>query len=139
MYGWLVRVFFALFGASFTVQLGLFIGYHGSGRPAHRQPELGRIHPSNNHGSIVYLTDKEATGQSLLTIVCFMGLFPAGFILWKLDGFGRTQGRVDDEITTGRQNALWAGMLVFFLLIIVLLGPRLVYFAVSHGWVLSSP
>jgi hypothetical protein len=138
-YGCLLRAFFALFVASFVVQLSLFLFHHSSGRPAYRQPELGRIHPSNNHGSIVYLTDEEATGQSLLTVLGFIGLFPAGFFLWKLYGFGRTQKNVEDDMTTWPQNAVFPGALVFFFSIIVFLWPRLAHFAVSHGWVLSSP
>ena len=130
-----LRAFFALFLAGFSVQSSLFLGYHGSGRPFQPQPELGRVHPSNNHGSVIFLTDEEATGLSLLTVVCFTGLFPAGFFLWKLYGFGRTQRTVEDS-ATWRQNAVFPGALVFFLLIIFFLGPYAVDLAVSHGWVL---
>jgi hypothetical protein len=140
MQGCLLRVFFALFFASFFVQLGLFLGYHSVGRPAQPQPELGRIHPSNNHGSFVYLTDEEATGQSMLKVMCAVGLFPFFFFVWRLGGgFGRTRRELGDDLMTWQQNAVFPGALVFFCSIIFFLGPHLVYLAVSHGWVLASP
>jgi len=139
MQGCLLRVFFALFVTGFSAQSALFLGYHGSGRPTQPQPELGRVYPSNNHGSVVYLTDEEATGQSLLTVACAVGLFPAGFFVWKLCGYGYNRRELGDDLNTWPHNAVFAGALVFSLSIIFFLGPHLVYFAVSHGWVLSSP
>src|SRR5579863_3370347 len=64
----------ALAMASFLSSAWLFINYHSEGRPHQPQPEAGQVHRSNDHGSFVYLTDAEATGQSLLMGLFFLGL-----------------------------------------------------------------
>jgi len=58
----------------------LFYSYHYGTLPAIPRPDLGRVYPSNNHGSIVYLTQSE---NDLLNVLQFGGVIPflVGFFL----------------------------------------------------------
>jgi hypothetical protein len=72
--------------AMFVFSLYIFHAYHYGNLPRLPQPETGRIIPSNNHGSVVYLTREE---DSLLQILQFGGTVPffIGFILnrrWRV-------------------------------------------------------
>ena len=60
----------------------LFHYYHGGHLPRYPQPTVGRVYPSSNHGSIVYLTRSE---HNLLVALRLSGLIPffVGFILNK--------------------------------------------------------
>jgi acyl transferase domain-containing protein len=55
---------------SFLVHLILFFIYLSS-RPRVPNTALGQVHPFNNHGSFVYVSQSEATGLSLLMIAFF--------------------------------------------------------------------
>jgi hypothetical protein len=73
---------FAIAITSFISFLWMFQKYAYS-IPEGRQPQLGRVYPQNNHGSIVYLTKKEETGQSLLQLAWWCGLLAGGIIVPK--------------------------------------------------------
>ena len=53
--------------------LYLFFYYHDGHLPVSPQPEIGRVYPSNNHGSVVYLTRAE---DNLLTGLGFSVVVP---------------------------------------------------------------
>ena len=70
----------------FVSSLFLFYEYHDGSLPRVPQPATGRIYPSNNHGSIVYLTRSE---NELLEILQFGGAVPfiVAFVLnrrWRV-------------------------------------------------------
>lgn len=78
---------------SLSISVGMFISslylfylYHDGHLPNSPQPTIGRVYPSNNHGSVVYLTRSE---NNLLKFLQFGGMIPflVGFILnrrWRV-------------------------------------------------------
>lgn len=60
-------VFAGFTTSSFLAHLILFFIYFSS-RPRVPNTALGQVHPLNNHGSFVYVSQSEATGLSLLMI-----------------------------------------------------------------------
>jgi hypothetical protein len=56
--------------------------------PRRPEPELGRVHPINNHGFLLYLTKKEDFEQTLASVMAVV-LFAAVAILDRFfDAFG---------------------------------------------------
>jgi hypothetical protein len=68
----------ACFGCLFY-RVGLTYQYSAT-LPRSPQPESGRTHPINNHGTVVYLTNRESTEMDLLFFAPFV-LGPIGGIL----------------------------------------------------------
>ena len=124
----------ALFVASFSFHLWLFLKYQ-SIRPTQPHPELGFVHALNNHGSYVYLTDAEATGMSLLFLMSFLAFGLAFTIVPKKYTL---TGIEHDLINPSRQqySVLWISLICYFALFIFI-GPYIVAFAVSHGFVIA--
>lgn len=123
-----------LFITSFSSIFWLFVKYY-SIRPSQPNLELGFVHPLNNHGSYVYLTDAEATGLSFL-----FGMALAGFVLFgvivpkKLTALGFEHDLVNP---TRQQYRVLLIAVICYLAIIILLGKHIVEFAVSHGFVFA--
>ena len=122
-------VFFAVAVASFPSHLWMFFQYHSS-RPSQRQTESGRVYPSNNHGSYVYLTAEEATGLSLLSGTFLFGLLLGGIMILKENPPGLAR------ISTREYGVVGTAM-ICYLTLIVLAGPSIAKFVVSHGIVLN--
>jgi len=102
--------------------------------PDERQPQLGRVYQQNNHGSFVYLTDKEETGQSLLQLAWWCGLLAGGIIVPK----SYVAGKTATNDLTHPSREYWYAMLAAaaaYLVIIVFAGQRIVDLVVSHGMV----
>jgi hypothetical protein len=103
-------------------------GDYQSNRARQPQTEIGRIYPLNNHGTIVYITDVEATELYFL----FFALFP----LLGSAGFCVTTGKgLENPSRKQYLVALAAGACC--LIIVVDWGHQIAAFAVSHGLVLS--
>jgi hypothetical protein len=123
----------ALFAASFSSHLWLFLKYQ-SIRPTQPHPELGFLHALNNHGTYVYITDAEATGMSLLFLMCFLAFGLAFSIVPKkyiLSG-------IEHDLTSPSREQVrvfWIAI-VCYLALIAFVGPYFVAFAVSHGLVI---
>jgi len=87
-----------LFAATGLSALYLFFYYHDGHLPKSPQPVIGRVYPSNNHGSIVYL-NKSEHDLLLGLLLCFPLPFLVGVILnnkWRvftdpLEGFSAEQ------------------------------------------------
>ena len=125
----------ALCMASCLASAWLFINYHSEGRPHQPQPEVGQVHRSNDHGSFVYLTDAEATGQSLL-----MGLFVLGLATLSVPALKEArhpQVTLDTFKSDTYDWPLFAFYLAFYFAAIYWTGPHIVSFVVSHGIVLT--
>jgi hypothetical protein len=58
----------------------LFYEFHDGSLPTVPQPAAGRIYPSNNHGSIVYLTRSEMSLLELLQFGSAVPFFAAFFV-----------------------------------------------------------
>ncbi len=126
---------FALCIASFPSHLWLFFKYHSS-LPNVPQPQLGRVHQSSNHGSFVYLTDKEATGQSFLTLAFLAGFLLGFAIVPKRQIPGK--GIEHDLVNPSRkQTMVFLISIALYLAIIIFAGQRIVGLAVSHGVVVD--
>jgi hypothetical protein len=124
----------ALCMASFPSFMWLFFKYQ-SIRPQQRHPELGFVHGLNNHGSLVYLTDVEATGLSFLMGMFFLGL---GLFLAIVPKKYTPTGFEHDLINPSREQylVLWLAV-TCYLAIIKFVGPYIVAFAVSRGLIIS--
>ena len=62
--------------------VGLFYYFHNGHLPNLPIPAIGRVYPSNNHGSIVYLTKSENDFRTLLQLGGMLTFFIA-FVLNK--------------------------------------------------------
>ena len=59
----------------------LYVWYQYDGtRPTQPVEAIGRVFPQNSHGHVVYLTEKENTRLTRLTILAF-GLMGSGFLV----------------------------------------------------------
>ena len=126
---------FALCVASFPSHLWLFFKYHSS-LPNEPQPQLGRVHQSSNHGSFVYLTDTEATGQSFLMLAFLTGFLLFGIIVPKRHIPGK--GIEHDLVSpTGKQYMVFLISIAIYFAVIIFVGQRIVGFAVSRGVVVD--
>jgi hypothetical protein len=103
-------------------------------RPTQPLPELGFLHALNNHGTYVYITDAEATGMSLLFLMCFLAFGLAISIVPKKY---TSSGIEHDLISVSREQyrVFWIAIICYFALI-AFVGPYFVAFAVSHGLVI---
>jgi len=139
-------VFFALCPASFGAYLWLFYRYFST-RPSHRIPELGLVHPLNNHGAYVYISDAESTGLAFLFGAFLVGFTVAmGVVPKKLIFPPPTTPRwitflpsfeTDLANPTPAGYVVMAASLLFHLAVIIFAGRSIVNFAVSHGIILS--
>jgi hypothetical protein len=116
-----------LFWLSFQVQ--------SYDRPNQPQPELGRIHPSNNHGSLTYATDVEETGMSLLAGGMALGCLGGFIILPKR----YTAKGIEHDLTqlTFKQYVLFAVVFSVYLFVVLVAGRNVVGFLISHRVVLT--
>ena len=117
--------------ASFPSFLWQFFQYQSS-LPRQPQPQFGRIFGSNNHGSVVYLTEEEATGQTFLILAFISGFLSTIIIVPKpyVPGKGFEH---DLANPTRNQYRVLMISVAIYLAIIIYAGQRIVAFAVSHG------
>jgi hypothetical protein len=116
-----------MFIASFLCHMWLF-GDYQSNRPPQPQPEIGRIYPLSNHGTIVYITDVEATELYFLFFALFPLLGSAGFCITSGKGL---------ENPTRKQWLVALAAAACYLIIAIDWGRQIAAFAVSRGTILS--
>jgi hypothetical protein len=126
----------ALYVTSFLSFLWNFYALQSTS-PRTPQPQLGRVHQLNNHGSFFYLTDEEATAQSFLLVACILsfGLCMAG-VSWRRRGPFDPDPDLPVPVPR-KQKAIALASASVWLAFIRYAGPHLVHFAVSRGLVLS--
>jgi hypothetical protein len=122
-------VFLAVALSSFASFMWMFFEYQSS-RPSQPHPELGRVYPSNNHGSYVYLTGEEATGLALLLLT-----FPLSFLLSVTMVPGQDR-RGSAPFSRREHITIWIVMICYETLILFA-GPSIARLVVSHGLVLN--
>ena len=138
----------AVCAASFSTNLWLTFSYAAS-RPRQPDPALGIVYPLNNHGSITYLSNSEATGMGLLMMAFFIGLLATVIIVpkeailprpgtpqWLTYVSARTRTPLGNR--TPRLTTIFACSLVVWLAVIVFGGRAIADFAVSEGLSLSA-
>ena len=121
--------FFAVALAGFASHFWMFYEYHSS-RPNQPHPEVGRLYPSSDHSSYVYLTAGEATGLSLLIGTFLIGILLGAIVILKENPPGLTR--------LSRREYEVAGIaMICYLSLIILAGPSIARWVVSHGTVLN--
>jgi hypothetical protein len=137
----------AIFVAAFCFYLWLFFSAFAS-RPKSSHPQFGLIHPLNNHGSYVYISDFDVTSLGLLKIVCVLSLIlsiaivpkdillpPQGTPRWLT--YVSASAKTDLTRPSRPLKVIFAGSLFLTAIIIVLTGPAIVGFAVSRGLIVN--
>ena len=82
----------------FLSSLYLFYSYHGGHLPKVPQPAIGRVFPSSNHGSIVYLTRWESNFLNILQLGGIIPFFVGFFLNWRWRVFvDPLEGRSSEE------------------------------------------
>jgi hypothetical protein len=87
----------------------LFLQYDAT-RPSVRQPEQGRVYGSNNHGHVVYLTDREQENLNNLELLagCFaLAAFVIDFSVREHALLGEIRSQIQEEAYSLSTTAGW--------------------------------
>lgn len=137
-----------LLPASFGTHLWLFFFYVAY-RPKVPNPELGLVHPLNDHGSYVFISGAESTGLTLLTYIFFAAIVlslvivPKDFLL-PPPGTPRwitwISGRAKTDLARPSRSLklIFFASIAFWTALIWLVGAAAVGFVNSHGIVLNA-
>ncbi|HXL98301.1 MAG TPA: hypothetical protein VN932_00105 [Rhizomicrobium sp.] len=135
-------------GPSFGTYLWLFYAYFSS-HPSRPDGGRGFVHPLDNHGAYVFISDAEATGLSLLMVLFVVGFIGALLVVpkepvipppstprWITYVGGRYKTGLDEA--TPRLTAIFWISAGIYLSLIRFLGPAVVGFLVHRGIVLTQ-
>jgi hypothetical protein len=115
----------ALALASFGTHLWIFHSYFSS-HPRWPIAEGGFVYALNNHGSHVYVTDREVTGLGLLSLTFLISILVVGIVV----------GRTELAKATTRSTTIIACSLPLYIGAIYFFGQSIASFFVSHGIIL---
>jgi len=140
--------FLALGFACFATLIALSLSYSAS-NPIRPNAGLGFVHPLNNHGKVVYLTDAQATGRGLLLVTFAVGVLVGGLMTPKEVHFvpppapplepGWTAARTRTVVPVAfrGQRMVFAASLIGSFILITLVSRYVVDLALSRGLVLA--
>ena len=127
----------AFYISNFLSFLGACLWY-ATTRPIKPNVTVGRMYPFHEKGAAtVYLTASETTGLSLLALECVGGFALAAFAMTREPRERTLMGTVKEAVFTKRNHfTLWSAV-AGYVAIVILLGPSITSFAVSHGVLLD--
>ena len=127
----------AFCGANFVCLIGATLWY-ASTRPTAPNVAAGRTYAFHEKNSAtVYLTASETTGLSLLPLGFIVGFASLGIAIVTEPKEYTSLGTIKEAVYTKRDNLMLLAFAVSYIVIVVVAGPSIANFAVSHGIVLD--
>jgi hypothetical protein len=107
-------------------------------RDRRRRTLLPETYPYHSkHSSTVYLTAAETTGLSLLEWEWLCGFGLVAIALFREPQERTLLGTLKEPVFTKRNHTTLWGAVACYIAIVILLGPSITAFAVSHGVTLA--